>query len=159
MLSADVYARYKRLNGDNVLYVCGTDEYGTATEVKALEEGKTPKEICDYFFAIHDGIYKWFDIDFDYFGRTSTPWHTTITQEIFLKIKENGGISKDKLKQCYCEKCDLFLADRFVTGTCPSCKYDKAKGDQCDKCQKLYNSPIELESPKCKVCKTQPIER
>lgn len=63
------------------------------------------------------------------------------------------------MRQCYCEKCDLFLADRYVTGTCPACKDDKAKGDQCDKCGKLFNSPIELENPKCKVCKNQPIER
>lgn len=80
VLSGDVFARYKRLNGDNVLYICGTDEYGTATEVKAIEEDKTPREICDYYFKIHDEIYRWFDIEFDFFGRTSTPWHTSITQ-------------------------------------------------------------------------------
>lgn len=159
VLSADVFARYKRLNGDNVMYICGTDEYGTATEVKAFEEGKTPQEVCDYYFKIHDGIYKWFDIDFDYFGRTSTPWHTTIVQEIFNKTKDNGRIFKDKMNQCYCEKCDRFLADRYVVGTCPNCKYDKAKGDQCDKCQKLLASPIELEDAKCKLCGTKPYER
>ncbi len=83
VLSADVYARYCRLMGYNTLYICGTDEYGTATETKAIEEKCTPKELCDKFHFIHKEIYEWFDIDFDYFGRTSTPIHTEITQGIF----------------------------------------------------------------------------
>ena len=79
VLSADVYARYCRLMGYNTLYVCGTDEYGTATEVKAIEEGKTPKQICDHYHTIHKQIYDWFDCDFDNFGRTTTEWQTKIT--------------------------------------------------------------------------------
>lgn len=84
VLSADVYARYCRLVGHNTIYICGTDEYGTATEVKALEMGLSPKEVCDKFFEIHKQVYEWFDIDFDYFGRTTTPQQTEITQSIFL---------------------------------------------------------------------------
>ena len=76
VLSADVYTRYCRLKGYNVIYICGTDEYGTATETKALQEGTTPKEICDKYFAIHKQVYEWFDISFDYFGRTSTQQQT-----------------------------------------------------------------------------------
>ena len=72
MLSADVYSRFKKLQGANVLYICGTDEYGTATEVKAMEEKKTPREICDFYHKIHAEVYQWFDIAFDHFGRTST---------------------------------------------------------------------------------------
>jgi methionyl-tRNA synthetase len=83
VLSADVYARFCRLMGYNTLYICGTDEYGTATETKAIEEKCTPKELCDKFHVLHKGIYEWFDIDFDSFGRTSTPVHTEITQGIF----------------------------------------------------------------------------
>jgi methionyl-tRNA synthetase len=90
VLSADVFARYCRLIGYNTLYVCGTDEYGTATETKALEEKKTPKEICDYYYDIHTKIYEWFDCDFDKFGRTSTEWQTKITQDIFNKLHKNG---------------------------------------------------------------------
>lgn len=159
VLSADVFARYKRLNGDNVLYICGTDQYGTATEVKALEDGKTPRQTCDHYFEIHDGIYRWFDIDFDYFGRTSTPWHTTITQEIFSNLKNNALMFIDKMTECFCEKCDRGLADRYVIGTCPSCKFERCKGDQCDKCQRLFNSPTELEDPKCHACKSKAIQR
>jgi len=79
VLSADVYARYARLAGHNAIYICGTDEYGTATEKKAMEEGKTCKEICDYYNEIHAKIYEWFDCDFDRFGRTTTPQQTEIT--------------------------------------------------------------------------------
>lgn len=79
VLSADVFARYCRLMGYNTLYICGTDEYGTATETKALEERKTPKEICDHYHQIHKRIYEWFDCDFDHFGRTTTEWQTKIT--------------------------------------------------------------------------------
>ena len=78
VLSADVFARFSRLRGNNTIYICGTDEYGTASEVKALEEKKTPKEICDYYYTIHKKIYEYFDIDFDIFGRTSTEKHTVI---------------------------------------------------------------------------------
>lgn len=83
VLSADVHARFCRLMGYNTLYICGTDEYGTATETKAIEEKCTPKELCDKFHTIHKGIYEWFDIDFDFFGRTSTDYHTEIVQNIF----------------------------------------------------------------------------
>lgn len=102
VLSADVFSRFKKLQGVNTLYICGTDEYGTATEVKAMEEKKTPKQICDLYFKIHSEVYKWFDIGFDYFGRTSTEWHTKITQEIFLNIDKNGKITKEEMTQCYC---------------------------------------------------------
>ena len=102
VLSADVYARFKKLQGSNVLYICGTDEYGTATEVKALEEKKTPREICDHYHKIHSEVYKWFDIGFDYFGRTSTEWHTEICQDIFLNIKEKNRIQQQEMTQCYC---------------------------------------------------------
>jgi methionyl-tRNA synthetase len=88
VLSADVYARYCRLMGYNTIYICGTDEYGTATETKAIQEGLTPQEICDKYHSIHKGIYEWFDIDTEYFGRTSTPKHTQITQDIFKGLRE-----------------------------------------------------------------------
>jgi methionyl-tRNA synthetase len=83
VLSADVYARYCRLAGYNTIYICGTDEYGTATETKALIENVTPKELCDKYYELHSKIYEWFDIDFDHFGRTSTEVHSKITQDIF----------------------------------------------------------------------------
>ena len=102
VMSADVFARFSRLMGKNVLYVCGTDEYGTATETKALEEKVSPKELCDKYHKIHDEVYQWFDIDFDYFGRTSTPQQTVITQDIFKHLKDNGYVKKHEVEQYKC---------------------------------------------------------
>ncbi|XP_009619836.1 probable methionine--tRNA ligase [Nicotiana tomentosiformis] len=160
VLSADVFARYCRLRGYNAIYMCGTDEYGTATETKALEENCTPKQICDKYHAIHKEVYKWFDISFDEFGRTSTPQQTEVCQAIFKNLFENNWLSENTMQQLYCDTCKKFLADRLVEGNCPTpgCNYDSARGDQCEKCGKLLN-PTELMEPKCKVCHNTPCIR
>lgn len=155
VLSADVYSRFCRLKGYETLYVCGTDEYGTATETRAQEEGKTPRQLCDYYHAIHSEIYQWFGIAFDHFGRTSTPQQTEITQDIFLDLQKNGHIQEHRLEQLYCSSCTRFLADRYVLGTCPSCGYDGARGDQCEHCGKLLD-PTDLKSPRCSTCGASP---
>lgn len=155
VLSADVYARAMRLLGREVLYICGTDEHGTQTEVKAIEEKLTPQQICDKYFKIHKEIYEWFNISFDHFGRTSKKNHHLITQDIFKKVEKNGYIVEEETEQVYCKECDKFLADRFVEGKCPYCSYVDARGDQCDSCGKLLN-PTELLSPRCSVHGTRP---
>lgn len=157
VLSADVYARYCRLRGYNTLYICGTDEYGTATETKALEEKCSPQEICDKYHAIHRDVYEWFNISFDKFGRTSAPQQTEVCQAIFKKLLENDWLTENTMQQLYCDTCERFLADRLVEGTCPTqgCGYASARGDQCENCGKLLN-PTELKDPKCKVCKSTP---
>lgn len=158
VLSADVFARFCRLRGYDTLYICGTDEYGTATETKALEEGVTPRELCDRFHVLHRDIYAWFEIAFDKFGRTSTPEHTEITQSIFLDLDKNGYITQQSMEQLFCESCSRFLADRFVRGTCPHCGYEGARGDQCEMCGKLLD-PMELVNPKCATCGATPRPR
>ncbi|KAI9013594.1 methionyl-tRNA synthetase [Hyaloraphidium curvatum] len=158
VLSADVFARYCRLRGYNTLYICGTDEYGTATETKALEEGVTPQELCDKYHKLHVQTYTWFGIDFDYFGRTTTPWQTTICQDIFLKAHGNKYTIEDTMVQLWCDKHSGFLADRFVEGTCPNCGYNDARGDQCDSCQKLLNA-VELIDPRCKLDGYTPVQK
>ncbi|XP_062261395.1 methionine--tRNA ligase, cytoplasmic isoform X2 [Platichthys flesus] len=158
VLSADVFSRYARLRGWNPLYVCGTDEYGTATENKAREEGLTPQQICDKYHAVHADIYKWFQIDFDFFGRTTTEKQTEIAQDIFWRLHKNGFMLEDTVEQLRCEKCQRFLADRFVEGICPHCSYPEARGDQCDKCGRLINA-VELGEPQCKVCSQTPVVR
>jgi methionyl-tRNA synthetase len=158
VLSADVFARYCRLAGHETLYICGTDEYGTATETKALEEGISPRELCDRYHTIHRDIYAWFNIAFDHFGRTSVPVHTEITQHIFRRLHENGYITQHTLNQLYCEKDQRFLADRYVLGTCPQCGYPDARGDQCENCGKLLD-PTDLVKPRCSVCGTTPVAR
>ncbi|XP_054162741.1 methionine--tRNA ligase, cytoplasmic-like [Oppia nitens] len=158
ILSADVFARYCRLKDLNTLFVTGTDEYGTATETKALEEKLTPKEICDKYYKIHKDIYDWFNISYDYFGRTTTQEQTMIAQDIFWGLHRNKYLLEEETQQLYCPKCERFLADRFVEGVCPFCTYCDARGDQCDKCGKLINA-IELIEPKCKLCSTGPVVR
>ncbi len=158
VLSADVYARYCRLRGYETLYICGTDEYGTATETRALEEGITPKELCDRYYTVHDRVYRWFNIAFDRFGRTSTPKHTEITQRIFLGLDRNGYIKEKTVEQTYCENDARFLADRYVRGTCPHCGYPEARGDQCENCGKLLD-PTDLKDPRCGVCGAPPVIR
>lgn len=155
MLSADVFARFCRSRGYETMYVCGTDEYGTATETRAIEEKKTPRELCDYYYNEHTKIYDWFHINFDKFGRTSNKECTEITQFIFKELDKNGFIKEHANKQLYCPECRMFLADRYVHGICPKCGYEDARGDQCDKCGSLLD-PIELKEPKCQTCGTTP---
>ncbi|SPQ93172.1 methionine--tRNA ligase [Plasmodiophora brassicae] len=158
VLSADVYARFCRLRGHNAIYVCGTDEYGTATEQKAIQEGLTPREICDKFHAIHAQVYEWFGISFDIFGRTSTPLQTEIVQRIFKECETNGIVHEDTVEQLFCTKCDMFLADRYVRGTCPDCGHVGAHGDQCDKCGHLMTATL-LKDPYCASDKSTPVIR
>lgn len=156
VLSADAYARFCRSYGYETIYVCGTDEYGTATETKALQERKNPKDLCDEFYVIHKQIYEWFSIKFDIFGRTSTPEQTEIVQDLFLELDKEGYITQHENNQFFCETCLRFLADRFIEGICPHCDYPKAKGDQCEKCGHLLN-PTELKEPHCTICQKTPI--
>ena len=156
VLSADVFARWARGVGHNAVYICGTDEYGTATETKALAEGMTPREICNKYHAQHKAIYEWFDIGFDYFGRTSCEdpktdktWpQTRIAQDIFTGLQSHGMIQEQTSDQPYCPALGMFLSDRQVEGTCPKCGSEEARGDQCDACGSLL-SPLELVNARC----------
>ena len=155
VLSADVFARYCRIRGYETLYVCGTDEYGTATETRAAEEGVTPRELCNRYHKIHADIYSWFHIAFDKFGRTSTPIHTEVTQGIFMGLDKHGLISEQEIEQLYCSSRARYLADRYVRGVCPHCGSANARGDQCEDCGKLLD-PTELKEPKCSSCGCTP---
>ena len=155
MLSGDVFARFCRNKGYDTLYICGTDEYGTATETKAIEEKKTPRELCDYYYQEHTKIYDWFHINFDKFGRTSNEQCTEITQALFNDLDKAGFIKEHVNQQLFCPKCNMYLADRYVDGTCPKCGSTKARGDQCDDCGSLLD-PIDLKDPKCHTCGSTP---
>lgn len=143
--------RYCKARGYPTLFVCGTDEYGTATETKALEEGVTPRQLCDKYNKLHAEIYDWFEIGFDIFGRTSTEQQKEITQDIFRRLYKNDCLVERTSRQPYCEKHKSFLADRFIEGTCPKCGYDDARGDQCDSCGSVDYEPLDLKNPRCKV--------
>jgi len=160
VLSADVFARYSRFTGKNTLYVCGTDEYGTATETKAFQDFKdlydkdvrqACKAVCDKYHALHKEVYQWFQISTDHFGRTSTQHQDDVVHEIFDDLDKRGMWLEKDVDQLFSPKLDKFLADRFVEGTCPKpeCAYEDARGDQCDKCGGLLNA-IDLLNPRCK---------
>ncbi|KAF9223662.1 methionyl-tRNA synthetase [Gyrodon lividus] len=153
VLSADVFSRYNRTRNRRTLYICGTDEYGTATETAALKECITPKELCDKYHALHKETYEWFDIGFDLFGRTSTPQHTEICQSIYLSLGKNEYLEKQVRDQTYCQGCQKFLADRYVEGVCPHCSFPDARGDQCDSCARTLDA-IDLLEPRCLINKT-----
>ncbi|MDD7987513.1 methionine--tRNA ligase [Lentisphaera marina] len=158
VLSADCFARFSRSKNYETLYICGTDEYGTATETKAAQEGLSPREICDKYHVIHKNIYEHFNISFDAFGRTSTDIHTETVQEIFNQVADNDHFKIVENEQFYSESMNKFLADRLINGTCPKCGYDDARGDQCDGCGALL-TPTELIDPKCSLDKCTPVLR
>lgn len=121
-------------------------------------EDCTPQQLCDKYHTIHAAVYKWFNISFDIFGRTTTQLQTDITQDIFLKLHRNGFLKEEMTTQLYCQQHNSFLADRFVEGECPFCKYPDAHGDQCDSCGQLLD-PLELKNPRCKVDGATPVTR
>ncbi|MDR0524308.1 MAG: methionine--tRNA ligase [Spirochaetaceae bacterium] len=155
VLSADAFARFCRLRGYDTLYVCGTDEYGTATENRAAEEGISPRELCDRYHGLHRTVYQWFNIAFDEFGRTSAPIQTEVVQGIFQNLDAQGFVTEHTIEQLYCGQCRRFLADRYVRGVCPQCGYRDARGDQCEACGKLLD-PTDLQEPRCASCGSSP---
>lgn len=143
LLPSDVYARYMRMMGYDVLYICGTDEHGTASEVGALKENMNVEDYCNKYHVRHKQTYEGFNLSFDYFGRTSSEQNKEITYHIFSQLDKNGYISEKTMKQIYSVDDKMFLADRFITGTCPHCGYEKARGDQCENCTKVLE-PTDL---------------
>ncbi len=154
-LPADIFARYCRLKGRETVFIGGTDEHGSPSEIAAEKAGIPVTELCDTFYEIHRKIYDWFELSYDHFSRTSSPIHHEITREFFLELKKNGYISEQKMKMPYCVKDGRFLADRFVEGKCPKCAYATARGDQCESCGAML-TPSELIKPYCVLCKTKP---
>lgn len=150
MLPADVYARYMRMTGNEVLYICATDDHGTPAELGAQKEGKDVAEFCLEKHKVQKEIYEGFNLSFDYFGRTSSEQNIKLTQEIAKQLMANGFIVERDIKQVYSVDDERFLPDRYVEGTCPHCKYEKARGDQCENCTKLLD-PTDLINPRSAV--------
>ncbi|MDR0632564.1 MAG: methionine--tRNA ligase [Holosporales bacterium] len=156
VLPADTYARFLRQNGCDVLHVCGTDEHGTPAEIAAQEEGLAIDVYCQQMHERQKLIYENFGIEFDFFGRTSSPSNHAFTTEVFKKLYENGYIQELYIDQYYSFDDQRFLPDRYIEGTCPYCKYDRARGDQCDGCGVLLN-PEELIDPYSAISKSRNI--
>lgn len=160
-LSGDICTRYHKMLNRKVLYLCGTDQYGTCTVIKAKQENLSCQEICDKYHEIHKKVYDWFNIQFDIFGKTPTTEQTELTHEIFLELYKNNYIEEKETEQLFCKTCDLFLADRYIKGLCyhKEC-YDKkviTNGDQCDICNNAIDSCL-FETCWCTVCNSTPIK-
>ncbi|GAA3362196.1 methionine--tRNA ligase [Streptomyces antimycoticus] len=143
MLPADVYSRYMRQRGHEVLYICATDEHGTPAELAAKEAGLPVDEFCAQQHEAQKAIYDGFGLAFDYFGRSSSAQNVQITQTIARELKTNGFIEERSIRQVYSNADGRFLPDRYIEGTCPHCGYDKARGDQCENCTRVLD-PTDL---------------
>jgi len=150
-LPPDIFARYHRMKGNEVLMVSGSDQHGTPITIRAEQEKKEPAEIADRYHKQFLKSWENLGITFDLFTTTGTENHAGVAQDIFLKLLEKGYIYKDTVSQPYCGDCKRFLPDRYVEGECPFCSYDGARGDQCDNCGKPLNA-AELMKPRCRVC-------
>ena len=154
-LPADIFARYHRTVGNQVLMVSGSDQHGTPVTVRAEQEGVSPAEVAERYHNQFLETWHRMGISFDLFTHTGTKNHERVTHDIFLKLKEKGYIYKDTMPLMYCTVDARFLPDRYVTGTCPNCGSDHARGDQCDECGRPLNG-IELLKPQCVFCGATP---
>ena len=155
-LPADIFVRYLKSRGRDVVYVCGSDEHGAAITLRAKKEGKTPQEIVDKYHVINKKAFKEFGIAFDIYHRTSDPLHHKTAQDFFLKLNDNDDFIKKTTEQFYDIENQQFLADRYIQGTCPKCGYEAAYGDQCEKCGSAL-SPTELINPKSTISGNVPV--
>ncbi|MFB7452720.1 methionine--tRNA ligase [Streptomyces sp. NPDC056194] len=157
MLPADVYSRYLRQRGHDVLYICATDEHGTPAELAAKEAGLSVAEFCAQAHDAQKAVYDGFDLAFDYFGRSSSQQNVEITQHFARKLNENGFIEERAIRQVYSPVDGRFLPDRYVEGTCPHCGYDKARGDQCENCTRVLD-PTDLIDPRSAISGSTDLE-
>jgi methionyl-tRNA synthetase len=154
-LPADLFCRYARLKGEDVVFICGSDELGVAIMIRAQGQGLTPKEIVDFYHPMIVDSFARFGMSFDYYGRTTSEVHRETSQDFFRRLAERDVFNLRKEKQLYDPEAGIFLADRFVRGTCPQCGYEDAYGDQCEKCGTAL-SPLELVNPRSTLSDATP---
>lgn len=155
-LPADIYVRYKRLNGDDILYICGSDEHGVPITITADKEKISPKEVIDRFHYANKSAFEKFGMSFDIYSRTSLLIHHETAQSFFKSFYDQGILVEKKTMQFYDEKVKMFLPDRYVEGTCPRCGNEEARSDECERCGSLYD-PSELKNPKSKISGQTPV--
>ncbi len=149
-LPGDCYARFQRLMGQDVLFLCGSDEYGVAITLSAEMAGRSPQEHVDLFHRINEDFFKQLNFSFDHYSRTTWPGHVPTTQEFFLTLQKKGLIEERTENHLYSEQEQRFLADRYVVGTCPKCGFAEARGDECQQCAASYEA-IDLKHPRSKM--------
>jgi methionyl-tRNA synthetase len=157
-LPADIYVRYQRLKGNDVVYICGSDEHGVPITIKADQEGVTPQVIIDKYHEMNRNSFERFGMSFDNYSRTSLPLHHETAREFFLDFHNKGILKRKGDKQFYDKKAEMFLPDRYVEGTCPFCKSPGARGDQCENCGRDLNQ-TELIDPVSKITGKKPVLR
>lgn len=155
-LPSDIYVRYKRSKGEDILFICGSDEHGAAIPIRAKLEGTTPREIVDKYHKIMGDAFKEFGISFDVYSRTSKPVHHETASDFFKVMYDKGGFTEEVTEQYYDEEAKQFLSDRFITGTCPNCANPNAYGDQCEKCGSTLNA-TDLINPKSTLSGSKPV--
>lgn len=155
-IPADIYARYLRLKGEDVLFIGGSDEHGVPITIKARQLGVSPQDIVDKYHGIIKKSFEDFDISFDVYSRTSAPIHHETASEFFKKLYDDGKFIEKSNEQYYDEENKQFLADRYITGICPHCAFEKAYGDQCENCGTSL-SPLELKNPKSALSGNVPV--
>ena len=154
-LPADIYVRYKRACGDEVLYICGTDEHGAPITANARLAGQSPAAFTAHWHRVIRDTFDRMGIEFDNFSRTSMPHHYELSQEFFRGCEREGYLSTRTTEQAYCLTCAMFLPDRYLLGTCPKCGYERARGDECPRCGTWIDA-TKLGSPRCKTCEQPP---
>ena len=157
-LPSDIYVRYKRSKGEDILFICGSDEHGAAIPIRAKLEGTTPKQIVDKYHKIMGDAFKEFGISFDVYSRTSKPVHHETASGFFKTLYDKGVFTEEVTDQYYDAEAKQFLSDRFITGTCPNCGNPNAYGDQCEKCGSTLNA-TDLIDPKSTLSGSQPVLR
>ena len=155
---ADIYVRYLRLRGRDVLYVCGSDEHGVPITIKAREQHCSPQDIVDKYNKIIRESFNGLGINFDIYGRTSSDIHARTSSDFFRKLLDDGKFITRESEQYYDPEAKTFLADRYIVGTCPRCGFEGAYGDQCEKCGSTL-SPEELINPKSKLSGAEPVKK
>ena len=155
---SDIYSRYLRLKGHDVISVCGSDEHGVPITIKARKEGITPQQVVDRYHEIIEKSFRRLGMSFDIYSRTSSPTHRVTASEFFRKLYDEGKFIEQTSEQYYDEEAQTFLADRYIVGTCPRCQNEKAYGDQCEKCGSTL-SPDELINPRSAVSGSVPVKR
>jgi len=157
-LPADIFVRHMKMSGEDVIYICGSDEHGIAITIAAEQAGVTPKEHVDKYHKVIKGIFDNFRIEFDNYSRTTWPPHYELSQEFFTELYEQGHIVEKETEEFYCPKCKRFLADRYIAGTCPKCGFEYARGDECPSCG-AWLKPEELVEPRCKIDNSNPEQK
>src|SRR6478752_10366173 len=157
MLPADAYARFQRARGNEVLFICATDEHGTPAELAALEAGLPIEEYCATMHAVQKDLGNRFGLSFDHFGRSHSAQNHEITQHFYHQLDERGLLEERTTRQVYSIDDKRFLPDRYVVGTCPHCGYERARGDQCENCTRVLD-PTDLIKPRSAVSGSTEIE-